>query len=275
MPFKWGINLKLLMNNVPMVVFPALQKTEHVSHGISTRMGGVSTDAWASLNLQLRRGDSETNVVENFSRFTAALGIPLANTVFSAQTHSTNVRRVFDSDRGKGIGPSDIECTDGLHTNEPNTALVTFCADCVPILFFDPNKKVIAAAHSGWRGTVAEIGRIMVETLVKEYGCEPGDILAGIGPSVGPCCFEVDPPVTSEFLEKPNWANYIKEPDSSGKSKIDLWQINKQILIDAGLLPEHIDCEPICTCCNEKLFYSQRRDGDKRGAMATVICLKT
>jgi len=263
------------MNNVPMVVFPALEKTGKVLHGISTRMGGVSTDEWASLNLQFRPGDSKDNVMENYSRFSDALGFSLEDTVFSAQTHSTNLRRIFASDRGKGIGPSDIQSTDGLHTNEPGVVLVTFCADCAPLLFFDPIRKVVAASHSGWQGTVKEIGRLTVEALVSEYGCEPGDILAGIGPSIGPCCFEADSPVALQFLEKPAWASYVQGPDGNGKYKIDLWQINRQMLSDAGLLPEHIDCEPMCTCCNEKLFFSHRRDGDKRGAMATVICLKT
>ena len=258
-----------------MVVFPAFQKTGKVLHGISTRMGGVSTNEWASLNLQFRPGDSRANVLENFSRFSEAIGFSLEDTVFSAQTHSTNLRRIYASDKGKGIGPSDIQCTDGLHTNEPNIALVTFCADCVPLLFFDPIRNVVAASHSGWRGTVDEIGRITVETLIEEYSCEPKDILAGIGPSIGPCCFEAEEPVASEFLEKPKWEAYVKGPNAAGKYKIDLWQINKQMLSDAGLLPEHIDCEPMCTSCNEKLFFSHRRDGDKRGAMATVICLKT
>jgi len=265
--------LKLITHKMPMAIFPCFQKTGLVSHGISTRIGGVSTGALFSLNLGFHRGDNEPNVIENFQRFTSALDIPLSNTVFSTQIHGVRLRHVKAFDRGKGIGPSDIRHTDGLYTNEPNVALVTFFADCVPLLFLDPVKKVIAASHSGWRGTVAEIGRITVEALINDFGCNPTDILAGIGPSIGPCCFEVDMPVAAEFLKRPKWASYVTGLDSANKYKVDLWRVNKQILEDSGLLPEHIDCEPICTCCNENLFYSHRRDGDKRGSMAAIICL--
>ena len=262
-------------NNMPMAVFPNLLESNLVLHGISTRTGGVSTGAWATLNLGFHRGDRECDVIENFKRFTAALNIPFSSMVFSAQTHGTFIRRVFAADKGKGAAPSDIRQTDGLYTNEPDVALVTFFADCVPLLFLDPVKKVIAASHSGWRGTAAEIGRITVETLIREFGSSPKDILAGIGASIGPCCFEVDMPVASEFFNNTKWASYVCGPDGADKYKIDLWHINKQILEDAGLLPGNIDCKPICTCCNENLFYSHRRDADKRGSMAAFICLKT
>ena len=259
---------------MPVCVFQHFDETGAVLHGISTRQGGVSSGAWASLNLGLRRGDREPDVMENLSRFLTALDIPLSDAVFSAQTHTVNLRRVYAADRGKGIGPTDIRNTDGLYTDEPGVALVTFYADCVPLLFLDPFKKIIAASHSGWRGTAAEIGRITVETLVREFGCDPKDILAGIGPSIGPCCFEVDEPVAVQFAKNSAWAPYVAGPYGANKYKVDLWRINRQILLDAGLTPGHIDCEPPCTCCDEQLFYSHRRDGDKRGTMAAVICLK-
>ena len=262
-------------SDMPMAVFPQFNETGIVSHGVSTRNGGVSTGTWASLNLGFNRGDAYADVMENYNRFTAALDISISDTVFSAQTHGVTLRHAFVSDRGKGIGrSSDFHQIDGLYTNDPGVALVTHFADCVPLLFLDPVKRVIAASHSGWRGTAAEIGRITVETLNKEFGCDPEDILAGIGPSIGPCCFEVDTPVASEFIKKPAWIPYVTGPYGADKYKVDLWSVNKQILLDAGLLPEHIDCCPVCTCCNEKLFYSHRRDGGKRGSMAAVICLK-
>ena len=266
--------MKLVTHKLPMAIFSSFQETGLVSHGISTRLGGVSTGAWRSLNLGFHRGDNESDVMENFRRFTSACDILLSDTVFSTQIHGVRLRHVVASDRGKGIGPSDIRHTDGLYTDEPNVALVTFFADCVPLLFLDPEKKVIAASHSGWRGTVAEIGRITVEALVKDFGCNPNDILAGIGPSIGPCCFEVDMPVASEFLQKPSWAPFVGRLNGTNKYKVDLWSVNKLILEDSGLLPEHIDCKPICTCCNENLFYSHRRDGEKRGSMAAIICMK-
>jgi len=264
----------LTQNDITWAAFNHFTETGVVTHGISARLGGVSTDAWASLNLAFRRGDSEAHVMENLRRFTGLLGVSPDDTVFSAQTHTVNLRRVFASDRGKGIGPTDIRETDGLYTNDPCVALVTFYADCVPLLFLDPVKKVIAASHSGWRGTAAEIGRVTVETLNREFGCSPQDMLAGVGPSIGPCCFEVDAPVAEAFSRKPAWAPFVSGPYGANKYKVDLWRVNRQILLDAGLAPGHIDCDPLCTCCNEKLFYSHRRDGGKRGAMAAIICLK-
>jgi len=270
-----AIFLKLItINDIPMAVFPPFSDAGLVLHGISTRLGGISSGVWASMNLGFHRGDEETDVSENYRRFASALGISPENTVFSAQTHTVNLRRVYASDRGKGLGPTDIRQTDGLYTDEPDVALVTFYADCVPLLFFDPVKKVIAASHSGWRGTAGEIGRVTVGALQREFGCNPKDILAGIGPSIGPCCFEVDEPVAAEFSKKPEWLPYISQPYGENKYKVDLWRINRQILLDAGLLPENIDCDPICTCCHEDLFYSHRRDGGVRGTMAAVICLR-
>ena len=268
--------LKIITYNaIPISIFEHFHATGLVAHGISTRQGGVSTGKWSSLNLGFHRGDAEANVHENYRRFAAALDIPLADTVFSAQTHTVNLRRVYSSDRGKGLGPTDIRETDGIYTNEPSVALVTFYADCVPLLFLDPVKKVIAASHSGWRGTAAEIGRVTVEALNREFGCDPKDILAGIGPSIGPCCFEVDELVAAEFLKKPAWVPYVSGPYGANKYKVDLWRINKQILLDAGIPRGNIDCEPACTCHNKELFYSHRRDGDIRGTMAAIICLKT
>ncbi|MDR1913462.1 MAG: peptidoglycan editing factor PgeF, partial [Clostridiales bacterium] len=176
------------------------------------------------------------------------------------------------ADRGKGFFPSDIKQTDGLYTNVPNLALATFSADCAPILFLDPVKKVIAAIHSGWRGTAARIAQKLIAALNKEFKSNPADILAGIGPSIGPCCFEVDSPVAEQFSD---WREFIIEGKAQNKEKfnVDLWRINESMLIEAGLKPENIDCAPLCTCCNSDLYFSHRRDKDARGSMASIISL--
>jgi YfiH family protein len=259
-------------NNISLTTFPMFEATGLVCHGSSTRKGGISNGVWAELNLGFNRGDKDEWVLENFRLFAQALDISADSLVFCDQVHGTNLRKVGVTDRNKGIGPSDIRETDGLYTNEPGVTLVTFSADCVPLLFLDPVKRVIGAAHAGWRGTAALIGAKMVQTLINEYNCYPPDILAGIGPSIGHCCFEVDTPVAEVFSQV--WKPFVTPGKESGKFNIDLWSINKYILLSEGLLPEHIDCTQICTCCHPELFFSHRRDNINRGSMASMICLK-
>ncbi|MDR0999736.1 MAG: peptidoglycan editing factor PgeF [Clostridiales bacterium] len=255
--------------------FGILTNTGLVRHGGSTRVGGVSPNPFESLNLGYGRGDDIANVNENFKRLCEALDINPNDMVFCAQTHKANLRRVCASDRGKGYNKeSDIRETDGLCTNDANVALVTFSADCVPILFLDPINRAIAAAHAGWRGTVARIASLMVKKMNEEFGSKPEDIVAGIGASIGQCCFEVDRPVAREFKE---WNEYVSEAISPAtqqvKYHVDLWGVNRAILISAGLMPEHIDSNALCTCCNPDLYFSHRRDKDARGSMASIILL--
>ena len=151
--------------NVPFLEYPLLRETGIVRHGFSTRLGGVSRGCWASLNLSFERGDRPEAVLENFRRIGAELGVRCEDMVLSKQTHTVNVRVVTGADRGNGItreqGYTDV---DGLITNEPGICLVTSYADCVPLYFVDPVKKAIGLSHSGWRGTVGKIGKMLAES---------------------------------------------------------------------------------------------------------------
>ena len=145
---------------VPYLRYPLLSDTGIVKHGFSTRLGGVSEGCYASMNLSFTRGDREEDVRENFRRIADAIGVRCADMVFSQQTHTSNVRVVTEADRGMGITrPLAWQDVDGLVTDVPGICLVTFYADCVPLFFVDPVKKVIGLSHSGWRGTVAKIGK--------------------------------------------------------------------------------------------------------------------
>ena len=187
---------------VPYLSFPMLRDTGLVTDGFSTRLGGVSEGCFSSLNLSFDRGDDRAAVAENFRRMGEALGIRCEDMVLSQQTHTTNIRIVTDEDRGKGITRErDYTDIDGLITNVPGICLVTTYADCVPLYFLDPVKKVIALSHSGWRGTVGKIGKKTVELMHEEFGSEPADILAAIGPSVCQDCYEVSADVTDRFRE--------------------------------------------------------------------------
>lgn len=277
---KYKDNRHVLEENtdsVPYLEYPMLKNTRIVRHGFSTRLGGVSEGYYASMNLSFDRGDRKEAVAENFRRIGEALGVRCEDMVLSRQTHTTNVRIVTDADRGKGITRErDYTDVDGLVTNVPGICLVTSYADCVPLFFVDPVKKVIGLSHSGWRGTVGKIGRKTVELMHERFGSDPADILAAVGPSVCMDCYEVSSDVIEKFKEafpENCWEQlFYEKPD--GKYQLDLWKANELIFLESGILPEHIAVTNVCTHCNSDIFYSHRAAGDKRGNLCAFLALK-
>ena len=182
----------LASGEFPYLSYPLLEQTGMVKHCFTTRLGGVSEGIFESLNLSFSRGDQRAAVEENFQRVAQALGTEYGNFVFTDQTHTVNVRRVGIEDAGKGLtrarGYSDV---DGLITNEPRLVLSTFYADCVPLYFIDTKKRAIGLSHSGWRGTVRRMGRVTLETMRREFGTLPEDVICAIGPSICQDCYEV------------------------------------------------------------------------------------
>lgn len=262
-------------NGVEYLTFELLNKAG-VKHAFSTRAGGVSEGIYRSMNLSFHRGDSFENVMRNHELFSEAVGYNHKDTVFSDQVHETKIVRVTHTDKGRGMkGEKGIPATDGLVTDQPGIPLMTFYADCVPLLFYDPVKKVIAAAHSGWRGTVAGMGRIMVKFLEEEMSCSKEDILAVIGPSICMDCYEVSEDVAEEFYTAfPERIHTdILFDKGNGKFRLNLWEANRYILSDAGLTADHVQVPDICTCHNPEMMISHRQTGGKRGNMAAVITL--
>lgn len=247
-----------------------------VRNGFSTRKGGVSTGQYGALNLGLKKSDSREAVMENFSRFCRAIGVEPGNMVFSDQIHGDQIAVVGENDRGKGIfRNTDIIGKDGLMTCQPGVALVTFYADCVPLFFLDPVYPAIAVSHAGWRGTVAKIGAKTLAMMEKAFGTRPEDCLVGIGPSIGPCCFEVDIPVMEQFAAAfPKHRYIIKNGRKQNKYNIDLWQANTMELIEMGVPKDNISLASICTCCRNDIFFSHRGDRGHTGSMAAVLMLK-
>ena len=225
----------------PYLKYPMFEKTGIVRHGFSTRLGGVSEGCYASLNLSFDRGDREEAVRENFRRIGEAMGVRCEDMVLSRQTHTTNVRVVTEDDRGKGIvRERDYTDVDGLVTDVPGICLVTSYADCVPLYFVDPVKKVIGLSHSGWRGTVGKIGKKTVELMAERFGSDPGDILAAVGPSVCMDCYEVSGDVierVKEAFAEPLWDQlFYRKPN--GKYQLNLWKANELIFREAGIDPD-------------------------------------
>lgn len=262
---------------VPYLEYPLLTDTKIVHHGFSTRLGGVSQGCYASMNLSFTRGDDEAAVRENYHRIAKSIGVKCENMVLSQQTHTTNVRVVTEKDKGKGIvKPLDYTDVDGMVTNIHGICLVTFYADCVPLYFVDPVQKAIGLSHSGWRGTVGKIGKETIRKMEEQYGADPKDILAAVGPSICKDCYEVSEDVILEFqknFKERYWKDlfYRKE---NGKYQLDLWKANEIIFKESGILPEHIAVTNVCTHCNSEILYSHRTSGDRRGNLAAFLALK-
>lgn len=268
---------EVYVNEVPFLRYPMFQNTGVVTHGVSTRLGGVSEGIYASMNLGFSTGDEKEKITENYKRFAAAIGSDISRMVCSQQTHTTNVRICKKEDMGKGVvAARDYTDVDGLITNVPGMCLVTFYADCVPLMFVDPVKKVIASSHSGWRGTVGRIGEVTIRNMQEVFGCNPDDILAAIGPSICQDCYEVSEDVILEFQKafpKSQW-NDIYYRKENGKYQLNLWKANAYILQDTGIKKEHMAVTNLCTCCNPDLLFSHRASKGKRGSLAVFLALK-
>lgn len=264
------------------LTFPGLTKTGCVRHLFTTRTGGTSSGIFESLNLSFTRGDDRDCVLQNYDRVAEVLGITRDRIVCSDQTHTTNIRIVTKEDAGKGIDRQrDYADIDGLVTNEKGLALATFYADCVPLYFVDPVREVIGLAHSGWRGTVAGMGKKMVERMHAAFGCDPADIHAAIGPSICQECYEVSSDVAEEFQKAFAGMNgaetllYQKpEQKAEGKYQLDLWLANQLWLTDAGITPEHLEVTNVCTAHNPAYLFSHRKTNGKRGNLGAFLCLK-
>lgn len=266
-----------IVGEVLYLEYPLLQKTGLVYHGFSTKVGGVSEGIWESMNLSFSRGDDKASVEENFKRIAKAIGVEAEDLVFAAQTHTINVRKVGMEDRGKGFSKMlDYSDVDGLITNEPGICLTTFYADCVPLFFVDPVHKAIGLSHSGWRGTVNRMGQATLQKMKDEYGTDPSDVVAAIGPSICQDCYEVSEDVISVFQEsfdKKHW-NALFYQKENGKYQLDLWKANEIILVEAGVKIDNIAVTNVCTNCNSDLLFSHRATKGQRGSLAAFMALK-
>ena len=269
-------------NGITYLSYPRLEQESAIVHGFSTRLGGVSEGYLGSMNLSFSRGDNPENVLENYRRISKAIGFPVESIVTSDQTHTTNIRRVEKEDAGKGVTKEkDYRDVDGLITNVPGLILGTFYADCVPLLFVDPVHHAIGCSHSGWRGTVGEMGKKTVEAMREAYGSLPEDIFAAIGPSICQDCYEVGKDVAEPFEKLFSQERYqdvslknILTEKVNGKYQLDLWRANEAILLGAGILKEHLSMTDICTCCNPSYLFSHRASKGRRGNLAAFLMLK-
>ena len=262
------------LNGIPFITFPVLERIPFIKHAFSTRYGGVSTGIYSSMNLNHDRGDDPAAVKENYCLVARALDTDCSRMVLSDQTHTSNVRVVTEEDAGKGITcVQDYHDVDGMVTNIPGLMLVTSHADCVPLFFADPVHRAIGMTHSGWKGTWKRIGKVTVEKMHAEYGSDPKDIIAVIGPSICRDCYEVGEELFTafreEFSEEQCQTFFI--PGKPGKYQLDLWEANRLILEDAGLLPGNITISGLCTSCHSDLLWSHRKTKGQRGGLCAFL----
>ncbi|MDH6672867.1 YfiH family protein [Paenibacillus sp. LBL] len=255
-----------------------------ISAGFTGRQGGVSRVPYVSLNLAFHVGDEPGDIVENRKLTAASLGFSLEDWTCGEQVHGVQIGVVHEEDRGRGSldRTSAFQNTDGLVTHVPGVLLTSFYADCVPLYFWDPVSGAVGLAHAGWKGTVGRIAEEMVAKMALEYGSMPQNIRTAIGPSIGECCYEVDDRVMDRVRdigfggltpeEAAKSALYIDK--GRGKYMLNLKEINRHIMIKAGILAEHIECTSWCTSCNHDLFFSYRKDGGTTGRMASWIGMR-
>lgn len=243
-----------------------------VRHGFSTRLGGVSPAPWDSLNLRPGMGDGREAMLENYRRFCAAIGADVERSVLSRQVHETNVRACTAEDAGKGLSRErDYDSADALVTDVPGLTLFVFSADCGTVLLHDPGTGAVGAAHAGWRGCAGGIVEKTVREMARLYGAEPGRLRAALGPCIGPCCFETDGDVPAAMREAlgEDAGPYLER--RGAKWHVDLEGLERQWLLRAGVLPEHIEAAGLCTACRPDLFWSHRRMGEARGVQCAAI----
>ncbi len=267
------------LNNIestPFLTYKEFEKISFINHCFSTRLGGVSSGEFESLNLSFGRGDSDENVIANYKLICKSANLDFDTLVASAQVHEDNVRCVTKNEIGIGITkPKDLKSVDALVTNEKNVTLVTYYADCTPVFFIDENKKAIGLAHAGWRSTVLRISAKVIETMAKNYGSNPQDIKVAIGPAISKCCYEVDNICFDNFKNlKEIDLNKIATKKENGKYMLDLLEANKEIILNAGVKAENIIISDLCTKCNSDLLWSHRATNGKRGTLSAFMCIK-
>ena len=267
-------------NGVEYLTYSRLENIPFIKHAFSTKEGGVSEGIFSTMNLSFTRGDDIDKVKENYRRFFDAVGFALNNMVMSDQIHETDIMKIDEkkineiNEESKGIEDRVCKNIDGLITNLPNVPLVTFYADCVPLYFVDTVNKAIGLSHSGWRGTVKGMGIKTVEAMVREYGSNPENIVAVVGPSICQECYEVSKEVVDEFhkeyYDKFDVSSIYYEKEN-GKMQLNLWEANRQILLLAGLKSENIVISNVCTSCHSDLLFSHRKTNGKRGNLIAVM----
>ncbi|MGJ9383633.1 peptidoglycan editing factor PgeF [Salipaludibacillus sp. CF4.18] len=247
--------------------------------GFTTKSGGTSKGSFDSNNLGLHVDDKADTVALNRKILADKLGFPLTSWACAEQTHQDHIVKITPELTGYGAleYKESIKGTDAFYTKETNVLLTLCYADCVPLYFYSAEQAMVGIAHAGWKGTVKNIGGKMIELWEITEDVIPAQVKVTIGPSIGECCYRVDQPVieqVKEALQPCSFKDKFYEEISAGQFSLDLKGINRQLLLQAGVLEENIQTSTYCTSCEKDLFYSHRRDQGKTGRMLSYIGFK-
>jgi len=258
-----------------ILTIPTFTATGAVTHAFTTRHTGVSLAPFDSLNLDYKVGDDPLRVMANRDRVCGILGTGLDRLVAADQVHGDRVLTVDLSHAGQGARSNGdaLPGVDALVTAVPGLILSSYYADCVPLFFLDPLSRVVALAHAGWKGSVLRIGEKTIRHMVERHGCRVQNILAAVGPSIGPCCYEVGEAVMPLVEKCLPGEHRCAVPGRPGHWWLDLPQLNRQVLLQAGIKAENITLSGYCTACREDLFYSHRKQSGRTGRMASLMML--
>lgn len=278
---------------VKWVTFPELDAYPELVHAFTTRHGGVSTGEKTSLNFGKGPDETWDNILENYRILAAALSeeagkaglVNREHMVRTDQTHTANVLTVTEEHLSMGIlREREYTDIDGLITNKRGITLITSHADCNALFFYDPKQQAIGLAHSGWKGTLQEIGAQIIRQMSTEFDTQPEDVIAGIGPALCQTCFEVDEDVAQKFYQKnPAWKAMAfqreigicsETGEERRKHYIDLKSVVRETLMRSGVKPENIHDMGLCSKCRPDLFYSYRGQKGKNGNMVSVMMLR-
>jgi YfiH family protein len=261
--------IKKIKEGIPVYEFELLQSETNLLHFVTTRDGGCSTDNYFSLNLSYKVGDSPQNVRYNRLKIERAFHIIYGDMLFPGQCHSNIVAPVH-----KDTSQDDLHEKDALITDCKNQCISILAADCVPVLLYDPEVKAVAAIHAGWRGTIGRIVDLTVGAMVRLYHASPQNLIACIGPSISQKNYEVGDEVVKQFkFWFDDAPDVFLENPRTGKTHIDLWEANRQLLLRSGVSDKNIEVSSMCTFDLAELFFSARRDGIQCGRFATGIML--
>jgi hypothetical protein len=250
----------------------AEKELDSVIHAFCTRQGGVSGGSFASLNVSAREGDGNDHVRLNFERIAAAFGMSVSQFLPVHQVHRDGVW-VIEGETPLPVHGPPPEC-DAIVTDRPGVALCIKTADCVPVFLVDPVRRVIGAVHAGWKGTSLQIVGKAVGEMVQLFGARPSDLIAIIGPAIGPCCYEVDTGVFQAMSNHPERDSFFQARRKEGKWMLDLFLANRLQLIQSGVPAQSIRQTDLCTACHPELFFSHRAQGGNTGRQLNFIMMR-
>jgi YfiH family protein len=254
-----------------LYTFPQLGEAG-ASNYVTTRSGGLSRGPYESLNLAYHAGDETDTVARNRKLLYEALGIPVSAVTVCEQVHGGDIAVVEAAGAGRGGLNQDtvIAGADGMVSRERGIALMVLVADCVPVFAVDSRKGAVGLAHAGWRGAVSRVTRNLVRAMEKSLGSDPADIVAAIGPSIGPCCYEVGEDVAADFRFAYGEPERVLAPgDEERKYMLDLWTAAELDLRESGV--REVIRSDVCTACQAGRFYSSREEGGTTGRFAAII----